>query len=366
MRWSVAIGEFKGIKVYIHWTFLLLLFYIGFANYRQTGSTDQLLLSVAYILTLFACVVLHEFGHALTARRFGIKTRDITLFPIGGMARMEKMPDSPKQELLVAIAGPMVNVVIAAGLFAYMHFSPTVYKIGFPGGPMTAEMFIPTLFLVNVVMAVFNLIPAFPMDGGRVFRALLAMKLERTRATQVAANVGQVLAIGFVFLGLFYNIWLVFIGIFIYLGAGAEASQEYVKRDLSAHRVGHLLMTKFTLLRAEAPLSTALTALLDSQEREFLVTEGGEVAGVLTRDAMLAGLNQFGQSVAIGQIMRRDVQYLPPQLPLTEALQILTEINLPLLPVGYPGQLLGVIDLENISEFLLIQKATQPHATNNS
>jgi Zn-dependent protease/predicted transcriptional regulator len=358
MRWSVKIGEFKGIQVYIHWTFLLLLFYIGFANYQQSRSTDQLMLSLGYILTLFACVVLHEFGHALTARRFGIKTRDITLFPIGGMARMEKMPDSPKEELLVAIAGPMVNVVIAGALFAYMHFSPTVYEIAMPKGPMTADMFVPMLFLVNVIMAVFNLIPAFPMDGGRVFRALLSMRLERTRATQIAANVGQALAIGFVMLGLFYNIWLVFIGIFIYLGAGAEASQEYVKRNLSAQRVGNLLMTKFTLLKAEDQLSMALRALLDSQEREFLVTEAGEIAGVLTRDAMLAGLNEFGQNVSIGKIMRRDIQFLPPQMPLTEALRILSESNMPLLPVGYPGQLLGVIDLENISEFLLIQKAT--------
>jgi predicted transcriptional regulator len=184
------------------------------------------------------------------------------------------------------------------------------------------------------------------------------MRLERTRATQIAANVGQALAIGFVMLGLFYNIWLVFIGIFIYLGAGAEASQEYVKRNLSAQRVGNLLMTKFTLLKAEDQLSMALRALLDSQEREFLVTEAGEIAGVLTRDAMLAGLNEFGQNVSIGKIMRRDIQFLPPQMPLTEALRILSESNMPLLPVGYPGQLLGVIDLENISEFLLIQKAT--------
>ncbi|HNN00722.1 MAG TPA: site-2 protease family protein, partial [Turneriella sp.] len=221
MRWSIPIGEFRGIKVYIHWTFFLLLTWIGLSSYRAAQNTEQALLTVAYIITLFGCVVLHEFGHALTARRFGIVTRDITLFPIGGMARMEKMPEKPMQELLVAIAGPMVNVVIAAGLFAYMHFSPTVYLIEFPKGPMTPDLFLPTLFLVNVLMAVFNLIPAFPMDGGRILRALLALKFERTRATQIAANLGQVIAIGFVFVGLFYNIWLVFIGIFIYLGAGA-------------------------------------------------------------------------------------------------------------------------------------------------
>jgi Zn-dependent protease/CBS domain-containing protein len=357
MRWSIPLGEFRGIKVYIHWTFFLLLAWIGLNSYRAAQNTEQALLTVGYILTLFGCVVLHEFGHALTARRFGIVTRDITLFPIGGMARMEKMPEKPMQELLVAIAGPLVNIIIAAGLFAYMYFSPTLYMLEFPKGAMTPEAFLPTLFLVNVLMAAFNLIPAFPMDGGRILRALVALKLERTRATQIAANLGQVIAIGFVFLGLFYNIWLVFIGIFIYLGAGAEASQEYVKQDLGVQNVGGLVMRKFTVLRAEETLAHALRALLDSQEREFVVSENGIIAGVLTRDDMLAGLARFGQNVPIGQIMRRDIRILPPQMPVTEALQIMTELNIPLLPVGYESQLMGVIDVENISEFLLIQKA---------
>ena len=357
MKWSIPIGQFRGIKVYIHWTFMLLLVWIAMSSYRSSHNTNQLLLSVGYILTLFACVVLHEFGHALTARRFGIKTKDITLFPMGGMARMEKMPESPKEEFLVAIAGPLVNVVIAGGLFLYMYFSPTVYTPGFPAGAMTADKFIPSLFAVNVIMAVFNLIPAFPMDGGRIFRALLSLKLERARATQVAANLGQFIAILFVLLGLFYNIWLVFIGIFIYLGAGAEASQEYVQHDLARYKVGNLVMSKFTLLAAHDALSTALRALLDSQEREFLVTENNVVVGVLTRDEMLAGLQQFGQNVQIGKIMRRDITFIPPQMPVTEALRIMTELNIPMLPVGYPEQLVGVIDIENISEFLLIQKA---------
>ncbi len=359
MKWSIPIGQFRGIKVYIHWTFMLLLVWIAMSSYRLSHNTNQLLLSVGYILTLFACVVLHEFGHALTARRFGIKTKDITLFPMGGMARMEKMPESPKEEFLVAIAGPLVNVVIAGGLFLYMYLSPTVYTMGFPAGAMTADKFIPALFAVNVIMAVFNLIPAFPMDGGRIFRALLSLKLERTRATQIAANLGQFIAILFVLLGLFYNIWLVFIGIFIYLGAGAEASQEYVQRDLSRYRVSNLVMSKYTLLAAHDALSAALRALLDSQEREFLVTENGVVSGVLTRDEMLAGLQQFGQNVQIGKIMRRDIQFIPPQMPVTDALRIMTELNIPMLPVGYPENLVGVIDMENISEFLLIQKALQ-------
>jgi Zn-dependent protease/CBS domain-containing protein len=357
MRWSVSIGEFRGIRVYIHWTFLLLLVWIAFGSYKLGGDTEQLIVSLGYILALFTCVVLHEFGHALTAKRFGIKTRDITLFPIGGMARMEKMPESPMQELAVAVAGPLVNVVIAAGLLLYMHISPEVYHIGLAKGLIAKQQVIPTLFLVNLIMAAFNLIPAFPMDGGRIFRALLALRLERAKATQVAASVGQFIAIGFVLLGLFFNIWLVFIGIFIYLSAGAEASQEYMKRDLAHYNLGHVIMHKFTLLRAEDTLSIALHALLDSQEREFVVTENNQVAGVLTRDLMLAGVAKFGQNAHIGSIMRRDIRILSPQLPLTEAMQIMTEMKIPILPVGYPGQVLGVVDLENITEFLLIQKA---------
>lgn len=357
MKWSLPLGEIRGIKIYIHWTFLLLITWIAMSSYRASHSTEQMLITVGYMLTLFACVVLHELGHALTARRFGIKTRDITLFPMGGMARMEKIPEAPGQEFLVAIAGPLVNVVIAGGLFLYMHFSTTVYTLGFPKGALTVETFLPALFTVNVLMAVFNLIPAFPMDGGRIFRALLSLRLERTQATQIAAKLGQLIAIAFIALGLFYNIWLVFIGIFIYLGAGAEASQEYVQHDLAEYKVSNLVMSRYTVLSAEDILTAALRALLDSQEKEFLVTENGVVAGVLTRDEMLAGLHQFGQHVQIGKIMRRDIRFIPPQMPVTEALRIMTELNIPMLPVGYPDRLLGVIDVENISEFLIIQKA---------
>lgn len=359
MKWSFSLGEFRGIKVYIHWTFLLLLLWIGFSAYQKSGDWNQILLSLGYIVALFLCVVLHEFGHALTARRFGVKTRDITLFPIGGMARMDKMPESPKEELLVAIAGPLVNVAIAAILFAYMYFSPTLYKIGAAQSFVTAEQMLPTLFLVNILMAVFNLIPAFPMDGGRIFRALLSMRLERTRATQIAANVGQFLAIGFVLLGLFYNIWLVFIGIFIYLSAGAEASQEYIEKDLKRFTVANLVMTKFTLLVASDTLSTALRALLDSHERDFLVEDQGAIVGVLTRDEMLLGLKTFGQNVLIEKIMRRGVEILPPQMPVLDALQIMRAKGLPILPVGYEKTLLGVLDVENIREFLSIQNVAR-------
>ncbi|MCB1025649.1 MAG: site-2 protease family protein, partial [Acidobacteria bacterium] len=210
-NWSLKVGKFAGIGVFIHWTFWIIIGWIFLMHFQVGHGLEQGVWGVLFILALFLCVVLHEFGHALTARRFGITTRDITLYPIGGIASLEKMPDKPGQELLVALAGPAVNIVIAAILWIYLNASGQIPDVS----AMTASHsmleipFLWGLFAANIVLAVFNLIPAFPMDGGRALRAILAFSLNRTKATQIAAGVGQFLAIMFVFLGFFYNFWLV-------------------------------------------------------------------------------------------------------------------------------------------------------------
>ncbi len=222
MKWSWKIGIFAGIAVYMHATFILLLGWIALSHWMQYKSLLPTLTGVAFIVALFLCVVLHEYGHALTARRFGIATRDITLLPIGGVARLERMPDKPNQELWVALAGPAVNVVLAALLGAYLfltgHFEP-VNQIG-----LTHGVFLERLLFANLFLVGFNLIPAFPMDGGRVLRALLAKRMEYLRATQIAAGVGQGLAFLFGFVGLFTNPFLVFIALFVWIGAAQEAA----------------------------------------------------------------------------------------------------------------------------------------------
>ncbi|MDB2497393.1 site-2 protease family protein, partial [Verrucomicrobiales bacterium] len=195
MKWSLKLGRLFGIDVYLHFTFLLLLGFLGLYYWRSTHEVAGALEGVSFILALFACVLLHEFGHSLMARRYGIKTRDITLLPIGGVARLEKIPEEPVRELWVALAGPAVNVVIAAllfiGLLATGGLSST-QEFTESGGS-----FFQRLLVVNLIIVAFNLLPAFPMDGGRVLRALLAFKMGRRRATIIAANVGQVMAIGF-------------------------------------------------------------------------------------------------------------------------------------------------------------------------
>lgn len=221
MRSSLKVASIFGIEVRIHLTFLLFLVWIWFSYYQVAGFAGAVQ-GVLFILALFACVLLHEFGHAFAARGFGIETPDITLLPIGGVARLSRIPDKPWQELVVAIAGPLVNVVIAGVLIFVIHTSATLEQIEYLENPRVELL--AKLASVNVMLVLFNLIPAFPMDGGRVLRALLAMAMPYATATQIAAWIGQGLAVVFGIFGIFGNPLLIFIAFFIFVGAQQEVA----------------------------------------------------------------------------------------------------------------------------------------------
>ncbi len=360
MKWSLRIARFAGINVFVHWTFLILLGWIYFSYLGQGNSALESLNGVWFILALFACVLLHEFGHALTGRRYGIKTERITLLPIGGVASMEKMPEKPIQELWVALAGPAVNVVIALLLFAVLYATdgfPNLEELEASQLNNFSKLFLFNLFVVNVLLVVFNLIPAFPMDGGRVLRALLAMYYDRGRATQIASQIGQFLAIAFVFLGLFYNFWLIFIGIFIYLGAGAEANYESTRAVLIKYQVGAAQMNQFTLLHGFETLDHAVKLLLDGQEKEFLVTEENEIIGAITRDDIIRGLQESGGQTPVRQFTNRELIRLQYDQPLQEAYEEMNRRKVTIAPVYENGELSGVLNQENILEMIMIDKA---------
>jgi Zn-dependent protease len=234
MRWSLNIGSLFGIRLELHVTFLLFVGWIAVNQGLLTGDALQAAEAVVLLLLVFGCVVLHELGHALAARRYGIATRDIVLLPIGGVARLERMPEQPRQEILVAVAGPAVNVAIAALLYALMKAveHPTDLAELLRGGVLE------TLLLVNVVMVVFNLVPAFPMDGGRVLRALLALRLPYMQATRIASAVGQGAALLLGVVGLFYlqNWTLAFIALFVFLAAGEERALVQTRTSLTGSR----------------------------------------------------------------------------------------------------------------------------------
>ena len=226
MRSSLKVASIFGIEVRIHLTFLLFLIWIWFSYYQIAGFAGAVQ-GVLFILALFACVLLHEFGHAFAARGFGIQTPDITLLPIGGVARLSRIPEKPWQELVVAIAGPLVNVVIAAALIFVIHGSAALEQLEYLESPRIELL--AKLVSVNVMLVLFNLIPAFPMDGGRVLRALLAMAMPYARATQIAAWIGQGLAVVFGIFGIFGNPFLIFIAFFIFVGAQQEAAMARAK-----------------------------------------------------------------------------------------------------------------------------------------
>ncbi|MDX1383762.1 MAG: site-2 protease family protein, partial [Thermoanaerobaculia bacterium] len=291
MKWSFRIGTLFGIPVYVHATFALLLLWIGLAHWREGGAAAALQ-GIAFLLALFGCVVLHELGHALTARRFGIQTQDVTLLPIGGVARLERMPEEPRQELLVALAGPAVNVVLAAGLAIWLAAAAALVPIETLS--VTGGSFLARLLAVNVMLVVFNLVPAFPMDGGRVLRALLATKVDYSRATRIAASIGQGFALLFGFAGLFWNPFLIFIALFVWIGAAAEAGQVETRTALAGVPVRQAMLTDFRVLAAESKLEEAVRLTLEGSQKDFPVTHGGNVVGVLCQGDLLEALARSG------------------------------------------------------------------------
>lgn len=354
MRWSIRIARVAGTEVKIHITFLLLLAWIGFVYYRQGGG-EAAAEGVFFLLVLFACVLLHEFGHALAARRYGIPTPDITLLPIGGVARLQRMPDQPRQELVVALAGPAVNVVIAGVLFLLMKSPADASQLATLADPQAGLL--PRLAWVNVALVVFNLIPAFPMDGGRVLRALLAMRMNYARATQIAAGVGQGMAFLFGFLGLFFNPLLIFIALFVYLGATQEAALAQIKDLSRGLLVSEAMVTHFAALPAEATVDEAAGAVVQTSQHEFPILDGqGRVIGMLTQNDIIKALRHPGPHVPVRQVMHCDVPILRVDESFERAFHLMQDSQCPALPVvGYDGQLVGLVTPEAIGELMMMR-----------
>jgi len=355
MKWSWRIGTIAGIPLYIHATFVLVLVWVLMRHLLQGAGLRVAIEGVVFILAIFGCVVLHEFGHALTAKRYGVRTRDITLLPIGGVARLERMPDDPKQELLVALAGPAVNVVIAGVLYVILAATGTfdpIEALGVTGGSMLHK-----LMLVNIALVVFNLIPAFPMDGGRVLRALLAMRLDYARATQVAAVLGQGIAFLFGLLGLFTNPFLMFIALFVWIGASQEAGMVQMRAALGGIPVRQAMLTDFKTVSADDPLGHAVELILSGSQQDFPVLEAERVIGVLTRGDLLVMLAQRGRDVPVRDAMKCGFQTAEPWEMLDDVFVRVQTSECRTLPVLAHGKLVGLMTMENLGEFLMIQAA---------
>lgn len=358
MRWAWKIGKLAGIDVYVHATFLLLVGFIVVANWTESHSVAQAAYGLLFVLVIFGCIVLHELGHALTARRFGIRTRDIVLLPIGGVARLERMPEDPNQELLVALAGPAVNVVISGALFFALSLAghlPTLLQAETIS--WTGHQFLANIMAVNVWLVLFNLIPAFPMDGGRVLRALLARRMDYTDATQAAAHIGQAIALVFGFLGLFFDPFLLFIALFVWVGASGEAGMVQMRNSLGTIPVQRVMLTTFQTLQPEDTLATAVEHMLSGWQQDFPVVFGSHVLGVLTREDLVRAIAQGGTGKLVRDAMRRDFQAVDSHDMLDQAVRALQGCGCRSMPVEHNGELVGILTMENIGEFMMIHSA---------
>jgi len=346
MRGSFRLLKAFDIDINIHITFLILPFL--FLYYGLRG--------LFFILFVFLCVTLHELTHSLVARRFGITVKEITLLPIGGLASMTSYPEKPSQEFLISISGPIFNIVFAS----ILYFPITFFygkKILFSPSLMSWPQTIAQCFWVNLVLAGFNLLPAFPMDGGRVLRSLLARKLDYRKATSIAVNIGHIFAILFGYFGLIHgHIFLILIAFFIYMAASAEETQVDVRETIKNFRVRDVLPREFLTLQSDTPLRRVLEVVFHSHQEDFPVMDNGKLVGLLTRADIIMNIHQHGEENVIKDIMRTDFPTVSPEDFLSDVQKIMEESHLKALPVIKNKKPLGVITLEDISRVYSVMR----------
>jgi len=354
-KWSWKVAEISGIAISVHATFPLLVIWFAAMYWVESKDAARAASGIAVLLVLFGCVLLHELGHALTAKRFGFITREITLLPIGGIARLERLPDDPRQSLLITLAGPAVNIAIAIALFIVLKLTGTwqpITRISLADAP-----FLERLMLLNVSLVIFNMLPAFPMDGGRALRAVLATRMDDRRATHIAARIGQSMAALFAFFGWLANPLLIFIALFVWTGAAQEARMADIRAALRGVRVDQVMLTSFATLTPDKPLSTAMELMQHGGQHEFPVTSDGRLVGMLTRQRLLRALTADGPQSPVASATEPDVQVVDAHDMLDAVLHQLEASPSSTVPVVRDGRLTGLLTAASVAEFLAMHAA---------
>lgn len=370
MKGSLRIITLFGIPVHVHWTFALIFVYIYFLGSFSNSAPGLTRSYMLLILMLFICVLMHEYGHALMARRFGVGTHDIILSPIGGIARLNKLPEKPIQEFLVAIAGPAVNLGIVLllspfyfGAISVIDRSNLINSIFNASGNYFAPdlslagFLIVGLFWLNIVLAIFNLIPAFPMDGGRVLRALLSLRLSRVKATKFAALIGKIFAIGFAIIGLIsqpMNFLYVFIGVFVFVTAANEYKMVKIEQALKSVTGKMLNPNRRSFLHYKDSMDQAAQIIQDTDIKSFLVIDDWQnPVGVLTANRILQALKngQADEAVTAGALEM--IKGVNEQSSLNTIYNLLQQDQTPaLVTFDQAGNATGLIDTYMLNQFI--------------
>jgi Zn-dependent protease/CBS domain-containing protein len=346
MSWSFRLGTILGIPIRIHFTFLVILGLLAINEASLSGVLAGLS-SLLFIVLLFGCVLLHELGHCVVARRFGVLIASITLYPIGGIAAFTEIPRQPMREILIAIAGPMVNFIIAGGLFLGVELLSPGPRL--PISILHGGDFLGGLLQLNLRLGLFNLLPAYPMDGGRILRGLLATRMSYLAATRWAAGIGKIFGGLFILIGVVRQQYLLFIilGVFLYLIASSDERATLLQSALEGIQVRDLMITEFVALSPADTLTDALGRALHTFQDEFPVLREGSFLGVLSRRRIVDTLKEEGEGFVQGWVQEVK-ETVSPQDSLKEAVRKMQSERTGLLPVVDDGRFVGVVTLSGI------------------
>ncbi len=347
MRWSFPAGKIFGIPIKVHYTFLLLFVFIWYVE-SSILSPAAALQTVVFWALIFVCVLLHELGHSLVAKSYGLTVASIVLLPIGGVSQITEIPRDAVKEVGITIAGPIVNFLIAAILLLFGKlYDPSLQ---FSEITLQSGSLIVNLFWANVMLGLFNIIPAYPMDGGRILRGIISMKRGYLEATRVAADVGKLFAIGFIAAGFFFNWWLILVGIFIFSGASSEAESAVISSVLEKITVAQLMITDFKAVSPDEPLTAVVEKSLHTFQNDFPVVSGEKFVGILTRSAVIESLHHRLHETKVGEIMIRTFPTIDPDDTAAKALVNMRAAHVSVAPVEQGGTLIGIITMEKVLE----------------
>jgi Zn-dependent protease len=360
LRGRLPLFSFKGIQVLVHWSFLLLPAFVAYTGFSEGLSWRGILDQVGLVLIVFACVVLHEYGHALTALRFGVRTRDITLLPIGGVASLERMPEDPRQEFWITIAGPLVNLFIAGIAFLALSVLGLTWLFSEMDPGQGWAGLLSFVLTANLGLFLFNLIPAFPMDGGRILRSALSMRMPRHKATRIATIVARVLAVGFVVYGLMSGAFFTaMIGVFVYLAAGNEARQVDQLHELTGVPVRSAMRQRFWTVNGPKPVHEAVNGLIAVGDKAAVVTDVMGYTGVVDQQELWALVSRGMKDLSLRQLQLRRPEPVAADSDLRTAVLPLRTGEAPLIPVMEGTAIIGVLDMDAVNAYLQLRLAQQ-------
>lgn len=358
MKNSLKLFTIKHTSIYLHWSFVLLIVLMLFVQSATGTAISEMLWSAIAVASLFLCVIFHELGHSLAATKYGIHTKSITLLPIGGIAAMEKMPEKPVPEIIVSAAGPVVNLLIAAILHPFISGYPPFWKATAVIGLVNMNNFLYYLYVINIILALFNLIPAFPMDGGRILRGILGLRMDAVRSTAIAAFIGRIIAGIFIIGGLIiFDIILIFIGFFIIVSGAGEEKLVYLKAAAKGLYLKDLAVNTYHSFSASMTISEAAEKMLLHQDKYFLVMENATITGLIERSTILRSISDGNHEKTVQQLMTTNVPELDEGSAIAEVIDKISDNKAAAFPVVSEGRITGIVNMQNIIEYLIVHDA---------